>query len=300
MKKFDIHIDASLDGKMIKEIFKKKCGFSDRMISKLKLNSGVVLNDEVVRVTKCVKTGDMLCAILPDEQSSNITPTNLPVDIVYQDEDIMLINKNPNMPVHPSQNNYTNTLANALKYYWDKNGEDYIFRAVNRLDKDTSGLMLVAKNAHSHYVLSQQLQSKELRRRYYAICHGNLPDDEGVIDLPIRRKDGSTIERCVADDGKRAVTHYKVVKHLDYPADLLDICLETGRTHQIRVHFSHIGHPLMGDWLYGFDDEMSRQALHSYYIRFIHPTKNEEMIFEIPLYDDMALLVEKYHRNSNI
>ncbi len=298
MKEFKLTIDASYDGKMIKEIYKKEFGFSDRMISKLKLNSGVVLNGEVVRVTKCVKTGDTLLAIVPDEKSSNITPTNLPVDIVYQDEDIMLINKNPNMPVHPSQNNYTNTLANALKYYWDTRGEDYIFRAVNRLDKDTSGLMLVAKNAHSHYKLSLQLQSGELQRKYQAVCHGIIEDDSGTIDLPIRRKDGSTIERCVADDGKRAVTHYRVLKRLDYPATLLDINLDTGRTHQIRVHFSHICHALLGDWLYGVDDEMPRQALHSYYIRFIHPTKNEEMIFEIPLYTDMALFVEKYDGNG--
>ena len=193
MKEFKLTIDASSGGKMIKEIYKKEFGFSDRMISKLKLNNGVVLNGEVVRVTKRVSVGDVLLAIVPDEKSSNITPTNLPVDIVYQDEDIMLINKNPNMPVHPSQNNYTNTLANALKYYWESLGEDYIFRAVNRLDKDTSGLMLVAKNAHSHYKLSLQLQSGELRRRYMAICHGTVEDDNGTIDLPIRRKDGSTI-----------------------------------------------------------------------------------------------------------
>ncbi len=296
MKEFKLIIDASYDGKMIKEIYKKEFGFSDRMVSKLKLNSGVVLNGEVVRVTKCVKTGDVLLAIVPDEKSSNITPTNLPIDIVYQDEDIMLINKNPNMPVHPSQNNYTNTLANALKYYWEKNGEDYIFRAVNRLDKDTSGLMLVAKNAHSHYKLSLQLQSGELQRKYQALCHGIIADDSGTIDFPIRRKDGSTIERCVADDGKRAVTHFKVLKRLNYPATLLDINLDTGRTHQIRVHFSHIGHALLGDWLYGMEDEMPRQALHSYYVRFIHPTINDEMIFKIPLYDDMASFVEKYSK----
>ena len=300
MKKFDIPITSALSGRMIKDIFKNEYGFSDRMISKLKLNGGVILNGEAVRVTKIVNNGDMLCAVMPDETSSNITPTNLPIDIVYQDEDIMLINKNPNMPVHPSQNNFTNTLANALKYYWEKNGEDYIFRAVNRLDKDTSGLMLVAKNSYSHFKLSEQLQNKELKRKYYAICHGHIEADDGTIDLPIKRKDGSTIERCVADDGKKAITHFRVIERLSYPATLMELCLDTGRTHQIRVHFSHILHPLMGDWLYGDEgDEMPRQALHSYYIRFIHPTKNEEMIFTIPLYDDMKNFTEKYHLNPN-
>ena len=237
--------------------------------------------------------GDILKITIRDTASENIVPTDIPLDIVYEDEDVLVINKPSNMPTHPSMGNYENSLANGVMYYYKSKGEERVFRAVNRLDKDTSGLMAVAKNSYMHARLGEEIQKKELKRKYMCIVCGDVERD-GTVDAPIRRADGSVINRIVAPDGQRAVTHYRVVKRYgEYT--LLEMELETGRTHQIRVHMAYIGHPLVGDWLYGTEDHniAKRQMLHSCYLCFTHPITGQIMEFKDEMAEDMRAFIEK-------
>ena len=240
-----------------------------------------------------VAKGDILKITIRDTASENIVPTDIPLDIVYEDEDVLVINKPPNMPTHPSMGNYENSLANGVMYYYKSKGEERVFRAVNRLDKDTSGLMAVAKNSYIHARLGEEIQKKELKRKYMCIVCGDVERD-GTVDAPIRRADGSVINRIVAPDGQRAVTHYRVIKRYgEYT--LLEMKLETGRTHQIRVHMAYIGHPLVGDWLYGTEDHniAKRQMLHSCYLCFTHPITGQIMEFKDEMAEDMRAFIEK-------
>ena len=227
----------------------------------------------------------------PDEPvSSDILPVNLPIDIVYEDEDLIILNKATGMPVHPSQGHHENTLANALAYRFASRGEHFVFRAVNRLDRDTTGLLLIAKHKISGAFLSAMTAKKEIRREYLAIVAGK-PEESGTIDLPIARKDGSTIERCIdMDHGEHAVTHYRCLDYRDdLGCSLVRLRLETGRTHQIRVHMKAIGHPLLGDFLYNPDYRfIGRQALHSYTVAFRHPITGEAMEFTAPMPEDFS------------
>ena len=194
------------------------------------------------------------------------------------------------MPVHPSQGHHENTLANALAYRFASRGEHFVFRAVNRLDRDTTGLLLIAKHKISGAFLSAMTAKKEIRREYLAIVAGK-PEESGTIDLPIARKDGSTIERCIdMDHGEHAVTHYRCLDYRDdLGCSLVRLRLETGRTHQIRVHMKAIGHPLLGDFLYNPDYRfIGRQALHSYTVAFRHPITGEAMEFTTPMPEDFS------------
>jgi 23S rRNA pseudouridine1911/1915/1917 synthase len=210
---------------------------------------------------------------------------------VYEDEDILVLNKPSDTPIHPSQGNYDNSLANGVKYYYDKQGIKFVFRCINRLDRDTTGLVVIAKNMLSGAALNLAMVNRQIHRTYLAVVKGELPE-EGTIDFPIARKDGSTVERCVDFDcGEHAVTHFeRVEKNEKY--SLARIWLETGRTHQIRVHMNAIGHPLPGDFLYHNDrSEIGRQALHSWRLEFVHPVTGEMMQFEQPLPEDMRKLL---------
>ena len=213
------------------------------------------------------------------------------MDIVYEDEDILVINKAADTPIHPSQGNYENSLANGVAGYFKHKGENVVFRCINRLDRDTTGLVVIAKNMLSGAVLNQAMIQREIHRIYLAVVKGELPES-GTIDFPIARKEGSTIERCVDFEcGEHAVTHVQCVeKNEKY--SLAKIWLETGRTHQIRVHMNAIGHPLPGDFLYHPDfSEIGRQALHSWRLEFMHPVTGALMKFEQPLPEDMRKLL---------
>ncbi len=286
---FEYEITQEYDGENVTTVLKQHFKMSTSLIKDLKkYTDGLSLNGEHIRTVDKVKCGDTLRIVLRDSASENIIPKNIPLDIVYEDEDVLVLNKPPHMPTHPSMGNYENSLANGVMYYFNKKGEDRVFRAVNRLDKDTSGLMAVAKNAYIHARLSEQIQTKELRRKYMCIVCGDIEKD-GTVDAPIRRANGSVINRIVSPDGQRAVTHYKVIKRFgEYT--LLQMELETGRTHQIRVHMSYIGHPLVGDWLYGTEDHSiaKRQLLHSCYLRFTHPITGKEMEFHNEMAQDMT------------
>lgn len=291
---FEYKITPDYNGENVKTVLKQHFKMSTALIKELKkYEDGIRVNGEHMRIVDTVKEGDLLKIILRDTASENIIPKNIPLDIVYEDEDILVINKPPHMPTHPSMGNYENTVANAVMHYFKSHGEDRVFRAVNRLDKDTSGLMAIAKNAYIHARLGEEIQTGELRRRYMCIVCGDISED-GTVDAPIKRAEGSVINRIVSADGQRAVTHYRVVERYgDYT--MLEMQLETGRTHQIRVHMAHIGHPLAGDWLYGTEDKKTvpRQMLHSCYLRFVHPITDREMEFSSKYASDMSDFIQK-------
>ena len=287
-------IEPEFDGERLMAVLKRHFKMSTVLIKEQRTYAdGFLLNGEHIRTIDAVHTGDILTITLHDKASDNISPVNIPIDIVYEDEDILIVNKSPNMPTHISVGNYENSLANAVMYHYAQNGEEHLFRAVNRLDADTSGLMTIAKNSYAHARLADEIQSGVLTRRYMCIAQGDI-EYNGTVNAPIARRTGSAIERCVSDSGQRAVTHYEVLERYgDYT--LLRMTLETGRTHQIRVHMAHIGHPLAGDWLYGTENHKlaQRQMLHSCYLRLIHPITGKIMEWNIKMADDMENFVRK-------
>ena len=233
--------------------------------------------------------------LLETVDSDGIIPVSMPLSILYEDEDILVINKPADMPVHPSIGNYTNTLANGVAAYLDAKGEHSPFRCINRLDRDTSGALILAKNAFSAAVLSTQMRNRQIRRTYLAVVEGiTLPN--GTISAPIGRVNDSVIERHVDFlHGESAVTHYeRLAAGKEY--SLAELHLETGRTHQIRVHMKYIGHPLPGDYLYNPDyRRINRQPLHSYQLEFTHPITGKVMLFTAPLPIDF---ISAFYSNS--
>ncbi|MBQ8038566.1 MAG: RluA family pseudouridine synthase [Lachnospiraceae bacterium] len=259
------------------------------MVHLKKTPEGILLNGTWEYFNTLLKTGDILeIQLIELDSSEKIPPVYAPFSILYEDEDILVIDKPANMPIHPSLNHYENTLANAVCHYFASQNIPYTFRCVNRLDKNTTGLTIVAKHMLSSAILSQDVAVKNIEREYLAIVSGET-DDSGTIDAPIGRKGASTIERQIDyENGERAVTHYRKIDTKN-GYTLLSLKLDTGRTHQIRVHMSSIGHPLIGDFLYHPTSmELPRQALHSHRLRFIHPITKETMEFTAPLPQDMA------------
>ncbi len=275
--------------------FLKDHGYSHAVLVHLKKTPESVLqNNRWEYLTSKLKEGDSLVITLSEEESSeHIIPVAHPFEIVYEDEDILVINKPAKMPIHPSLHNYDNTLANAVAAYFKEQGVNYTFRCMNRLDRDTTGLTILAKHMLSAAILNVAVTKREIKREYLAIVDG-ITDAAGTVCAPIARKDGSTVEREVNfETGERAVTHYQTIAHAD-DCSLLALRLETGRTHQIRVHMKHIGHPLLGDFLYYPDfAKIKRQALHSYRLAFTHPITKEPLVFTAPLPDDMRQIFPK-------
>ena len=269
----------------IKSILKQKLKISAAVLTKLKQTpEGILLNGKSVFATQTVNEGDVITITISDESSPNIVPTDIPLDIIYEDEDILAVNKPRNMPCHPSQNHHDDTLANGVMHYYK--GKGFTFRVITRLDKDTSGVVLIAKNKISASILSDHMLNGKIYKEYLALCHGTPKVTKGIIDAPIARKEGSAIMREVNALGKEAVTQYEVIKNND-DFSLIKLNPLTGRTHQIRVHLSHIGHPIYGDDMYGspVKDEMTR--LHCHKISFNHPITKEKLIIKAPKPDDM-------------
>jgi 23S rRNA pseudouridine1911/1915/1917 synthase len=289
--KLEWRVSPEEDGMLLREFLLKEKGISRRALTAIKFEGGQILvNDFPVTVRHLLRSSDRIMIVFPPEKRSlGIPPENKKLDIVYEDEHILVVNKPPFMAVIPSRDHQSGTLANALIHYYNENGWNFTIHIVNRLDRNTSGLMVVAKHRLAHYLFSEQHKAGKLKRRYEALVHGFVKEDSGVIRAPIGRKKDSIIEREVTEDGQAAVTHFRVLKHI--PAkdmSWLSLQLETGRTHQIRVHLSNMGHPLIGDDLYGGRlININRQALHSKVLSFYHPILEKDLHFSIGLPDDI-------------
>lgn len=289
----EYYIDEESEGLRIEQFLRRK-GYSGQNLTEIKrMPKSVLVNGEHYYMREQLKKGDHLAiCICETECSEKIPPTEIPLNIVYEDEDIIVINKPAGMPIHPSLNNYTNSMANALAWYYQKQGKPFIFRCCNRLDRDTSGLTVVAKHLVSGNILSSMVYKREIHREYQAIVRGHITPESGTINAPLARKPGTIIERMVDfENGETAITHYQLIKEANGHS-LVSLKLETGRTHQIRIHMKHIGFPLIGDYLYNPDMEyMSRQAPHSHRLVFNHPITGERMEFVAPLPEDMVRVI---------
>ena len=273
-------------------VLKEQFLLSDRLITKLKKANKIYLNSLPTYTKKSVTVGDTVSVLIDfEEDNSNIVASNIPLNIIYEDDYLLVLNKPANIAIHPSILHFYNSLSNGVKFYFDKLGLKKKIRIVNRLDRNTSGIVILAKNEYIQECLIKQMKTNEFKKEYLAIAKGILESKSGTLNFPIARKEGSIIERTVSSDGDSAITHYDVVKEFNN-LSLVHIVLETGRTHQIRVHFSHIGHPILGDTLYGSPSELiNRQALHSYKLTFIHPVTKKELILESSLPNDIKNII---------
>lgn len=293
-------MDEKDKGRKLRDYLKNEAEFSSRLIRGAARDGRISVNGKVVTLRYMVMPGDRIEFDVSKQESQDIEPEKMPLDIVYEDADIIVVNKKPFMVVHPTKSYQSGTLANGLLYYFQEKGEDCIVRLVSRLDMNTSGLILVAKNQFAHMALARDMHREGFEKIYYAIVHGNLESGEGVIDEPIYKPDEAGIKRVIDEKGQRSITHYRVLESCS-EGDLVELELETGRTHQIRVHLAHMGHPLFGDSLYhtgeeygNEDDEyIKRQALHACRLRFPHPRTGDMVSLEAGMPEDMEKLMEK-------
>lgn len=294
MKRSIEYLITDKDENITVEHYLRSKDYTSQSITELKkYKDNCVINGEWVHVNRKLIPGDtLIVTIHEDAASEKILPVNLPFPVIYEDEDIIVVDKPANMPIHPSLNNYDNSLGNAAAYYYQSKGEKLVFRCINRLDRDTTGLTIIAKHYLAAGILHKHMRSRDIHREYLAIVDGLVAADEGRITAPIGRLDGSSIERCIDyENGETAITNYRVNKRYS-DMTLIALQLETGRTHQIRVHMKHIGHPLLGDFLYNPNNKrMNRQALHSHKLEFVHPITQKNLIFTAPLPEDMAAIL---------
>lgn len=279
----------------VKDIMRLHFDFSARLRNKIKREKLVTLNGEITPGWIKPEVGDMIKVVLPDEHS-NFEPQPIPLTPVFEDNDVLIINKQPGLIVHPTKGHPTGTVANALMYYMEQTNQSFKIRFVNRLDMDTSGLLVIAKNSYCQNDYTRQMKENLVKKRYVAIVKGIIEHDAGTIDLPIGRPDPENVARGVMENGVPSVTHYKVIdRYFESGYSLVELLLETGRTHQIRVHMSHIGHPVLGDWLYGGENVhlIERQALHAAKLSFIHPITKEKLELEAPIPEDMRNVLDK-------
>ena len=286
---FEYQITAAEEGRKIGDFLREK-GYSRHLLRQLKeTEDGLLRNAQPTFTTVALKAGDRIRVRLLEkaEGSEAIMPAPLPFEIVYEDEDLLVVNKPADMPIHPSFQNHGNTLADALTRHYQQHGEDFVYRCINRLDRDTTGLLIVAKHLLSASILSDMVGKREIHREYLAIVKG-IPPENGTISAPIGRKKGSAILREVNfETGEPAVTHFARLE-IRNGLSLVSLKLETGRTHQIRVHMGYIGCPLIGDYLYYPEcSRISRQALHSHRLSFLHPITGKALSFTAPLPEDM-------------
>ena len=297
----------------MREILRRRMGFSGRLVKKIKYDGQLLLGGKPVQMRDKGRCGQVLTAVYPEE-SSYFEPEDIPLDVVYEDDQLLIVNKQPGIVVHPTKNYQTGTLANALAKYIEDHHQSWKIRFVNRIDRDTSGLVIVAKDPHAQDVLSEQMKKDRIVKRYIAIVHG-IVEGDGTVDLPILKDPDHVARRKVDPVGYPSVTHYKVLE--TFPAEpgttgrldgysLLELKLDTGRTHQIRVHMTHIGHPLLGDelyaQLYGYSElpeRMPRQALHSVSLEFPHPSGQGMVNVRAELPEDMKAAIE-YLRSGGI
>lgn len=292
-RKLEYIITDEFHNKTIEQFLKHEEFPHQAIVQLKKTHEGILRNGIWAYVTEQLSSGDHLVLhLVEDKEETSILPVRVNIPIIYEDEDLLIVDKPANMPIHPSMNHHGGTLANGLLYYYQEKGEHFTFRCINRLDRDTSGLTIVAKHLLSAGILSRKVSNREISRRYLAIVEGCV-DPNGTVDAPIGRVDGSTIERHVDyENGEHAVTHYECISYdKEKDLSLVKLRLETGRTHQIRVHMKHIGHPIIGDFLYNPDYRYcNRQALHSASLEFVHPITKEKMHFTSSLPEDLKCI----------
>ena len=292
-RRLELIVTAELAGVKADTLLRRHLHLSGTVIRRIKwLEDGILADGARVHTDYRPGLGQVLSVRLDDpDRRSGIVPAPGPLDIVYEDGDVIVLNKAAGVSVHPGPGHFNDTLGNFLLWHYDQEGESGDFHPVHRLDRGTSGLIVAAKHPHAQEVLKKQLHTPDFRRVYLAVCEG-VPDPyHGIIDAPLGPKPGSLMEQMVRPDGKSARTRYGVLRRWGERA-LVSLELETGRTHQIRVHMAHIGHPLAGDFLYGTEDRelIARPALHSGHLSFLHPITGEKLQFSVPLPDDMARL----------
>ena len=282
-------VEEQEEGLMVRDIVCGRLGLTRGLLRRMKKGGGIFLNGQRDYLSRRVRAGDQIQIVFFDE-ATELQPEALPLDIVYEDDYLLVVNKPPGMAAHPTGSYQEGTLANAIAHYWQVLGLKTKVRLVHRLDKDTSGLILVAKEPYTHHGLVQQLRRRELVREYLALVRGQLRDDQGVIEAPIARMQDHGVKRTADPQGKAARTVYQVLRR-GQEATLVRARLGSGRTHQIRVHFSHLGYPVVGDPLYGEAlPELPGQALHSWRVEFIHPRTGGQCVFTCPLPKEMLSL----------
>lgn len=276
----------------VKDVLKQEFLLSDRLIIKLKKNNQIYLNNKIAFVNQKLAIEDKVLVVLDFEETcDNIVPTTMDLDILYEDDSLLVINKPPFMPVHPSMDHYEDSLSNGIKYYFNSIGLKRKIRPVNRLDKNTSGIVIFAKNEYIQECLIRQMKDNIFGKVYIALVHGIVKKQEQIVQAPIARKENSIIERCVNPTGDNAITILELLQTFENYS-LIKCILKTGRTHQIRVHTSYIGHPILGDDLYGNkSDRINRQALHAYKISFIHPITNKKLEITAKIPKDIESLI---------
>ncbi len=289
-----LDITPELAGLEVNTLLRRRLGLSGTVLRRVKwLEDGITLDGARANVRVRAREGQTLAVRLTAPSlTSGVVPAEGPLDIVYGDADLIVLNKAPGVLVHPGHGHFDDTLGNYLMWHYARTGDESDFHPVHRLDKGTSGLVVIAKHAHAQEKLKNQLHTGGFRRVYLAVCDGAPPAPSGVVDAPIGQADGSPVARQVRPDGRPARTHYKVLQACG-PRTLVELELETGRTHQIRVHMAHLGCPLTGDFLYGAENKalIPRPALHSARLELAHPITGERMAFSAPLPADIAALI---------
>lgn len=276
----------------VETILKTEFSVSSRLFSKLIRVGSIFLNGQVAHRRDTAKVGDVITMFLPDEEDINIKQSDIPLEILYEDDDLILINKQPDIVVHPTKNYPYDTILNGMSYYFEQNNIKKKVRLANRLDKDTSGVLVIAKNPFAHQQMSKQFMDDTVEKGYIAIVDGIVKSDYGIINFPIEREYEESAKRVVREDGKKSITKYRVIERYKN-STLLSLKLETGRTHQIRVHLKYIGHPIVGDRLYNSESPfINRQALHSSYLKFKTIRSGETIEIKAQLPQDMKPLID--------
>ncbi len=293
MHSFVYRISSENDGTSIDTYLRRTHGFSRELIKRIKRSGEVTVNGEPRPLWYRLAAGDLLRVVLEEEREQSLEPQEIPFEVIFEDEWLLVVNKPAGLVVHPTKGVADGTLANGVIHHWRQWGEDHIFRPVNRLDRDTSGIVVIAKHSYAQEALIQQSERDQWQKYYTAVVCGMLSADDGVIDAPIARVGNGSRARMISDDGKPSRTLWRALQRFP-AASMVEAQLITGRTHQIRVHFAHVGHPLLGDELYGQPSPLiPRQALHASRLCFMHPVEKRLLEMEAPLPADMRMLIER-------
>lgn len=296
MREFTYIVQKDEEGSGVRRLLRRHFDFSSRLLAKLKSQKLVLLNEEPFEGWMTLKEGDVIRVLLPQEES-HFPEEDIPIRPVYEDRDLLIIDKPAGYTVHPTKGHSDHTIANGLMKYMREHDERFKIRFVNRLDMDTSGLLIVGKNSHAQDDLTRQMHGSGLIKMYTAIVRGLIPEDRFTIDLPIGKPQEDAVERAVIPNGKPSVTHVRVLERFPEGYTLVSLLLKTGRTHQIRVHLSHLGYPVLGDPLYGGESELiDRQALHASRLEFFHPVYKTRIVASAPLPEDMLRILRQLRK----